>query len=687
MTEKKLQDIHAPRSHGKIHIKKEFPIKISKPSKEKGDIDTGRIHSLIVERKKKVKKWVLDLTGYIKEQVVWVQPDIRWPDHTFSFIWLLKSAATHVKDLWSRLPLWASWSLGLCIVCTATILFLFVFQYRLTSATYKNYFRLFSLSESQNIREEIQDIASDFASLRRNFQIVNLLGNNPFVSNQKIKAAHYIIDGGTELALALDHGYEFAIDAKEAFWNAANKPLTDWLENKKGAFGRIANNLVSAKEAYDKIDVNQLWDEALAKTFLEKKRQLDQAANITQYVHQNYEEFLDLIGRSQPKNILILNQNQDELRAGWGFPGSAAMLTLYKWFPESWDMRDIYAFDWPLLAREVPPEGINRFRAAPWSDQSVNFGIRDANYYPTFEESAHKINALMQQAGFGSVDLVIGINQSLITDILESTGPITVESIEHNITGKNFTTIISSLVESKTYAVNSPKDILFSFAEELIDELKQPEHMGSLANIFYDQLREGEILAAATDEEKQSILEWLKLFEQWRYDKGDWIYPIFTSISKNKSDRHMERVFTVNQEMENTCARTITITQIHAYDLQTDIQIERLYYDLGITSDLEALKHVQGKWDNSQYMRLLLPAWSSMIADGGFDIQEERWDTFTQLSWYQTTRTGTTSQVSFRYEVPDHLCQEKTWMYKQPWLERVTYTLTRPEQEKEIYEF
>ena len=247
------------------------------------------------------------------------------------------------------------------------------------------------------------------------------------------------------------------------------------------------------------------------------------------------------------------------------------------------------------MVKEVPPEGINQFRASPGSHQPVDFGIRDANYYPTFEESAGKINALMQEAGFGSVDMVVGVNQSLIIEILGLTGPIPLVEIDQFITAENFNIIISSLVESKTFAVNSPKDILFAFAEKLFEELRDNNRIASLANIAYDQIRTGEIIVASTHDDTQSWLSNLGIFELWREDTGDWMYPIFTSVSKNKSDRHMQREFTIAQSDAPSCLRTFHLRQEHAYDFQADAQIEKLYYDLGITSDLEALKHVQGK--------------------------------------------------------------------------------------------
>ncbi len=85
---------------------------------------------------------------------------------------------------------------------------------------------------------------------------------------------------------------------------------------------------------------------------------------------------------------------------------------------------DIYALDWNLRGYRPSPEGINRFRSIDYPGKSVEFEIRDANYYPRFRDSAVKLNELAQEAGIGKIDLVIGINQKLLEDIVRLVEPI-----------------------------------------------------------------------------------------------------------------------------------------------------------------------------------------------------------------------------------------------------------------------
>lgn len=58
-----------------------------------------------------------------------------------------------------------------------------------------------------------------------------------------------------------------------------------------------------------------------------------------------------------------------------------------------------------------------------------------------------KLNELAQEAGIGNIDLVIGINQKFLEDIVRLVEPLTVPGISLPIDHKNVTLILSMLVE------------------------------------------------------------------------------------------------------------------------------------------------------------------------------------------------------------------------------------------------
>lgn len=66
-----------------------------------------------------------------------------------------------------------------------------------------------------------------------------------------------------------------------------------------------------------------------------------------------------MLGDTLPQRYLILNQNQDELRANGGFPGSVITFSLYKGNIQDFRKDDVYYYDWNLFPyKEVPPPGL-----------------------------------------------------------------------------------------------------------------------------------------------------------------------------------------------------------------------------------------------------------------------------------------------------------------------------------------
>lgn len=111
----------------------------------------------------------------------------------------------------------------------------------------------------------------------------------------------------------------------EKFWNLfiegqdvykqADANFITWLEKQKPDLKKIHTHLQKATQNYNEISENSFSDPALAKTFTQKREQLSEWGHILKTIINNYDQYLLFLGAQEPKNILILNQNQDELRA------------------------------------------------------------------------------------------------------------------------------------------------------------------------------------------------------------------------------------------------------------------------------------------------------------------------------------------------------------------------------------
>lgn len=257
------------------------------------------------------------------------------------------------------------------------------------------------------------------------------------------------------------------------------------------------------------------------------------------------------------------------------------------------EFHDIYALDYRLIGYRVPPPGIDQLKSLDYPGKPIEFEIRDANYYPRFADSATKIDELSQLAGIGRIDLVVGINQKLLEDIIELVEPIKVSGIPIEINHYNFTTILSLLVEGKKKINNSQtsKSIVSIIAETLLARLQRAHLEKKALSIVMKHFIAGEILLGSADHDIQKALDSLRLFDTWQYDRGDWVYPVFTSISRNKSDRLMNRDFTV--EHLGSCERLMTLTQIHGFDFTEESRLRSLAHTLGLDDKIPLLLPIQ----------------------------------------------------------------------------------------------
>lgn len=98
-------------------------------------------------------------------------------------------------------------------------------------------------------------------------------------------------------------------------------------------------------------------------------------------------------------------------------------------------------------------------------------------------------------------------------------------------------------------------------------------------------------MAGSVRPDIQAALDDVGIFDRWKTATDDFIYPLFTSISRNKSDRLMERTFTINHT--SSCDRIVTLTQKHWYDLTEKTRVTRLAHELGLDEKVSLLLPIQ----------------------------------------------------------------------------------------------
>lgn len=355
--------------------------------------------------------------------------------------------------------------------------------------------------------------------------------------------------------------------------------------------------------------------------------------------------------------ILVLNQNSDEIRAGGGFPGTTFLIEMQDGYVKQAKLYDIYELDWHLTGYRPSPEGINQFKSLDYPGRPVEFEIRDANYFPTFAESARVISELMNTAGYGEIDLLVGVNTQMFTDILREIWPIQIDGISTPITADNATTILSLLVEAKIDRDGSHKNII----AEVGNAISEKDFSQALPVILEDILG-GQVMLGSPQADIQKAIDELGIIDEWKSDTGDFVYPLFTSVSRNKSDRYMDRNISV--EHTDVCTRVLDVQQTHTWNVEKEIQVKQLAWQLGITLDNTWL-FVQGKGDNRQYVRFIFPPKTEIISTSKSFVVHELQD-MTLVDGYVITPIGGDSNITIRYQIDSSRCEDETTVYHQP---------------------
>ncbi len=96
----------------------------------------------------------------------------------------------------------------------------------------------------------------------------------------------------------------------------------------------------------------------------------------------------------------------------------------------------------------------------------------------------------------------------------------------------------------------------------------------------------------------------------YRNNPDNFVYPVFTSLSGNKSDRYMNRAFTLTSLGGSGCTFTnrFEMESTHTFTVSEREKMRKMLYDYGI--DPKTHEHelfVQGNGDNVQFMRIILP--------------------------------------------------------------------------------
>lgn len=571
-------------------------------------------------------------------------------------------------SLWFQLSILKIW-ISFVILCFVLFWYGFATKFYIerTFASVQN----LDIKNFANLQNNLKDIRSHLVT--SNALVKPLLWLNYFIGNSSVNNLGKILPGGLDMTNFALHFFEI--------YDGVNAMIQEkWIE--EIMFSQLIDNIEPILFSMQKDLQNgvklfeSVWEFSDENLNAQFKKYITQFSALSWYfdiLMSNLSTLKDILGHEEKRTYFIIFQNNDEIRpTGW-FMWSVWILEVFRGKIANFETKDIYAIEWDLkdfatkngTAFEQPaPAGLNKI--------SQTFWLRDANYYPSIEESSLKIQDFLKNSEY-KVDGIIYINQNLISNVLEKIGPIYYDFVQRDITSENFSTLFSTLVEAKitkTHTLATPKQVLFDFIDIFLEKIKSVEDYNVFIELFIESIEKKDVSFYLFKPEENTFLQEIWLEKTYDFKNYlDFNYPVFTSISGNKSDRYITRSFEKKYAIQENCdiKTSFKIKQKHGFNINEEVYIKTLLYDMNALGqvDVNNILNIQWKWVNKQYIRVLIPKNAQVTQNKNISIKD--YPEYKEISFYLDTNTLFESNFTLEYMIPNSECKNYDYFLpKQP---------------------
>jgi hypothetical protein len=412
--------------------------------------------------------------------------------------------------------------------------------------------------------------------------------------NHLIKVGEHLAEVGQKLSsvagmFSIDNWFNSINLSGESF-------LTELLSSSKKDLKQILEGIRAANQELDEVKVSSLPEDIRDKVKMLKEK-LPVVEDLLESASVYSEALLEIMGHSNPKQYLLVFQNNSEMRATGGFVGTYGLLKLYQGQIRELFIDGVFNADGQLHEKIIPPKPIQKISTA-WS-------MHDANWFADFPTSADKIAWFYEKTGGPTVDGVISFTPVLIERLLDLTGPITMPEYDVVLDADNFVELIQYKVEiDYDKELNKPKKILADFAPKFIEKLYNlsSQEQKKAAQIILDCLTEKHILMYFKD----SGLENFVGSEGWGGEllssDHDYVSVVSSNINGFKTDRVIKEAIKHRAEIQNDGSIIDTLTIVRQHE----------------GGDLE-----YDWWNrvNANYLRVYVPLGSELISAEGQSLE------------------------------------------------------------------
>lgn len=300
------------------------------------------------------------------------------------------------------------------------------------------------------------------------------------------------IDLGTDVSDGLNYVLSSIVGFKEVITGKTNQSEKDFYDSVQSLRGAIRiYKKIQAGEAIRIIDSKSF--EKLGR-FQKSIELLEEIADVSP----------TLFGFNGKKTYLILFQNNMELRPGGGFIGSYGLIAFDRGRIVDFSIHDVYDADGQLKGHIEPPYPIRRYLP------SVHWYLRDSNFDVDFAKSAKDSASLFYKETGIIVDGVLGVDVTLLKDVLSVLGPVRVFDYNQTVTQENVYLLTQTYAEKNFFPGSSAKkDFLRSLFSSIVFEFSSKKTLPyiKLTETLFSSIEGKHIVFAVSNPKIQNILD------------------------------------------------------------------------------------------------------------------------------------------------------------------------------------
>lgn len=303
-----------------------------------------------------------------------------------------------------------------------------------------------------------------------------------------------------------------------------------------------------------------------------------------------------LSGMNEERRLMLVFQNNSELRPSGGFMGSYAIVDIK---------------DGKIKKIEVPGGGFYDLKGSlavkvdapyPFHLFSPIWQPWNANWFYDWPTSAQKIEWFYDKSGGPTVDGVIAFTPNVVEDLLRVLGEIDMPEYGVVITADNFVKTTQRQVELEyDKQQNQPKKFIADLMPKLLERLAKmnKEELIKLWQIAQNNLATKHLLVYVNDnliQEKVVKLGWAGQVKNNRYD---YLAVVHTNVAGGKTDRVIKKSldYQINVLKDGKLEVELTLTKEHQGDVEDVFE----------------------RQTNVDYIRFYVPRGSRLVSAEGFD--------------------------------------------------------------------